>query len=95
MMDAYAQRRGISVNGLRFTLDGTRIAPDDTPKMVTLISFIFILFIYFMILIYELILFFISLSLKRMIRLIFNFIYFTLNFYIILFLKIYFFCRLM
>eukprot|EP00604_Paraphysomonas_vestita_P002566 CAMPEP_0174817740 /NCGR_PEP_ID=MMETSP1107-20130205/262_1 /TAXON_ID=36770 /ORGANISM="Paraphysomonas vestita, Strain GFlagA" /LENGTH=95 /DNA_ID=CAMNT_0016028725 /DNA_START=52 /DNA_END=339 /DNA_ORIENTATION=- len=36
MMDAYAQRRGISVNGLRFTLDGTRIAPDDTPKMLEL-----------------------------------------------------------
>lgn len=35
MMDAYAQRRGIAVDSLRFALDGNRISPDDTPKMVT------------------------------------------------------------
>jgi hypothetical protein len=34
MMDAYAQRRGIALESLRFTLDGTRVSPDDTPKMV-------------------------------------------------------------
>jgi hypothetical protein len=35
MMDAYAQRRGIALESLRFTLDGTRVSPDDTPKMVS------------------------------------------------------------
>mmetsp|Transcript_4599 Transcript_4599/g.7032 ORF Transcript_4599/g.7032 Transcript_4599/m.7032 type:complete len:90 (-) Transcript_4599:221-490(-) len=36
LMDVYAQRRGISSQGLRFTLDGDRIGPEDTPKMLEL-----------------------------------------------------------
>ena len=31
---AYADRKGVSVNALRFCLDGARIANDQTPKMV-------------------------------------------------------------
>ncbi len=33
---AYAQRKGISVNDLRFMLDGERIKNDSTPKMLEL-----------------------------------------------------------
>jgi hypothetical protein len=35
MMDAYAQRKGIALESLRFALDGSRISSDDTPKMVS------------------------------------------------------------
>jgi hypothetical protein len=35
MMDAYAQRKGIALDSLRFALDGSRISGDDTPKMVS------------------------------------------------------------
>ena len=31
---AYASRRGIRVESLRFVLDGDRISPDDTPESV-------------------------------------------------------------
>lgn len=34
MMDAYAARKGIATESLRFQLDGNRISGDDTPKMV-------------------------------------------------------------
>lgn len=34
IFSAYAQRKGVSVNALRFLLDGTRISGDQTPKMV-------------------------------------------------------------
>jgi hypothetical protein len=33
-MSAYAERRGVAQSSLRFTLDGERINPEDTPKMV-------------------------------------------------------------
>jgi len=36
IMDAYAQRKGINANSLRFTLDGNRINATDTPKMLEL-----------------------------------------------------------
>jgi len=36
IMDAYAQRKGINVNSLRFNMDGNRIQPTDTPKMLEL-----------------------------------------------------------
>jgi small ubiquitin-related modifier len=34
IFDAYASRKGVSVNVLRFMLDGKRIKADDTPKML-------------------------------------------------------------
>ncbi|OQR82913.1 small ubiquitin-like modifier (SUMO) [Achlya hypogyna] len=36
IFSAYAQRKGVPVSALRFLLDGTRIAPDQTPKMLEL-----------------------------------------------------------
>ena len=33
-MEAYAQRKGIQANSLRFTMDGERINGTDTPKML-------------------------------------------------------------
>ena len=36
IMDAYAQRRGIQASSLRFLLDGKRVNPDETPKMLEL-----------------------------------------------------------
>lgn len=36
IIDAYSQRRGIQSNSLRFMLDGRRVQPDDTPKMLEL-----------------------------------------------------------
>ena len=36
IMDAYAARKGIQSNALRFTLDGDRIKSGDTPKMLEL-----------------------------------------------------------
>lgn len=36
IFEAYAQRRGIQVSSLRFVLDGERIQPDQTPKMLEL-----------------------------------------------------------
>jgi len=36
IFDAYAQRRGIQTTALRFVLDGERLAPDVTPKMLEL-----------------------------------------------------------
>mmetsp|Transcript_6878 Transcript_6878/g.9650 ORF Transcript_6878/g.9650 Transcript_6878/m.9650 type:complete len:107 (+) Transcript_6878:51-371(+) len=32
----YAQRKGVSVSALRFLLDGERVNPDHTPKMLDL-----------------------------------------------------------
>ena len=34
IFEAYAQRRGMTVNDLRFMLDGERIVQDATPKML-------------------------------------------------------------
>ena len=36
IFDAYAQRRGIATSSIRFALDGQRIQPDSTPKMLEL-----------------------------------------------------------
>ncbi len=36
IFDAYAQRRGIAAGSLRFLMDGERIQPDQTPKMLEL-----------------------------------------------------------
>mmetsp|Transcript_6484 Transcript_6484/g.6630 ORF Transcript_6484/g.6630 Transcript_6484/m.6630 type:complete len:183 (+) Transcript_6484:63-611(+) len=36
IMDAFAGRKGITATSLRFTVDGERIAPDQTPKMLEL-----------------------------------------------------------
>ena len=36
MMEAYAKRRGVPSNSLRFQLDGERIRAEDTPKMLEL-----------------------------------------------------------
>ena len=36
IFEAYALRRGLQVTALRFTLDGERITPDNTPKMLEL-----------------------------------------------------------
>ena len=36
ILSAYAQRRGVSLQSLRFMLDGTRIKETDTPKMLEL-----------------------------------------------------------
>jgi len=33
---AYAQRKGIGANSLRFMIDGERVKPDTTPKMLEL-----------------------------------------------------------
>ena len=33
IMEAYAQRRGLNKDALRFTLDGERIPADQTPKV--------------------------------------------------------------
>ncbi len=35
-MEAYASRRGMSMNSLRFAVDGERIKADHTPKMLEL-----------------------------------------------------------
>lgn len=36
IFEAYAGRRGIGVGSLRFMLDGERIQPENTPKMLEL-----------------------------------------------------------
>jgi small ubiquitin-related modifier len=36
IFNAYAQRRGIAAASFRFMLDGHRIKPEDTPKMLEL-----------------------------------------------------------
>ena len=36
IFDAYANRKGVGQNSLRFMLDGVRIKPDETPKMLEL-----------------------------------------------------------
>lgn len=36
IFEAYAQRRGIESKSLRFMLDGERLTPDQTPKMLEL-----------------------------------------------------------
>ena len=36
VFDSYAQRKGVQVSALRFMLDGERIQPEDTPKMLEL-----------------------------------------------------------
>jgi small ubiquitin-related modifier len=36
IMDAFAGRKGIAANSLRFMLDGTRVQGDQTPKMLEL-----------------------------------------------------------
>jgi len=36
VFDTYAQRKGIQKESMRFLLDGERIAPDQTPKMLEL-----------------------------------------------------------
>lgn len=36
LFQAYADRRGIAIDALRFTLDGNRINQEDTPKMLEL-----------------------------------------------------------
>ena len=36
IMDAFAQRKGIAPNSLRFMLDGQRVEGDNTPKMLEL-----------------------------------------------------------
>ena len=34
VFDTYAQRKGIQTNSLRFLLDGDRVMPEQTPKML-------------------------------------------------------------
>lgn len=34
IFDAYAQRRGVAPGSLRFMIDGERLNPENTPKMV-------------------------------------------------------------
>ena len=36
VFDTYAQRKAIQVSSLRFLLDGEKISPDSTPKMLEL-----------------------------------------------------------
>lgn len=36
VFETYAQRKGVQVNSLRFMLDGERIDPTQTPKMLEL-----------------------------------------------------------
>ena len=36
IFEAYAQRRGLTADTYRFALDGERIKPEDTPKMLEL-----------------------------------------------------------
>lgn len=36
VFETYAQRKGVQSSSLRFLLDGERIKPDDTPKMLEL-----------------------------------------------------------
>jgi hypothetical protein len=36
VFDTYAQRKGIQASSLRFLLDGEKIGPDQTPKMLEL-----------------------------------------------------------
>jgi small ubiquitin-related modifier len=36
IFDAYGQRRGLQATALRFMLDGERVLPDNTPKMLEL-----------------------------------------------------------
>ena len=36
IFEAYAQRRGSTADTFRFSLDGNRIIPDDTPRLLEL-----------------------------------------------------------
>ena len=36
VFETYAQRKGVQINSLRFMLDGERIDPNQTPKMLEL-----------------------------------------------------------
>ena len=36
VFETYAQRKGVQSSSLRFLLDGERIEPDSTPKMLEL-----------------------------------------------------------
>jgi len=36
VFETYAQRKGVQSSSLRFLLDGDRIAPEQTPKMLEL-----------------------------------------------------------
>lgn len=36
VFETYAQRKGVQASSLRFLLDGERIEPDSTPKMLEL-----------------------------------------------------------
>ncbi len=36
MFDAYASRLGVQAGAMRFMVDGERIKPEDTPKMLEL-----------------------------------------------------------
>lgn len=36
VFDAYSSRKGVQANSLRFLLDGERIEPNQTPKMLEL-----------------------------------------------------------
>jgi small ubiquitin-related modifier len=36
IFESYAQRRGVATTALRFMIDGERIQPDHTPKMLEL-----------------------------------------------------------
>ena len=36
VFDTYAQRKGVQSSSLRFLLDGDKIGPDQTPKMLEL-----------------------------------------------------------
>jgi small ubiquitin-related modifier len=36
VFDTYAQRKGIQASSLRFLLDGEKIGPEQTPKMLEL-----------------------------------------------------------
>ena len=36
MMNAYAKRKGVQHDSLRFLLDGERINPEDTPEILEL-----------------------------------------------------------
>ena len=36
VFESYASRKGVQVSSLRFLLDGDKIAPEQTPKMLEL-----------------------------------------------------------
>ena len=36
VFETYASRKGVSTNAMRFLLDGERVMPDSTPKMLEL-----------------------------------------------------------